>query len=361
MTIVPNDPYAAAANSLAINAIMAQGGQVLELSENTYIENVDVTSSGSKLIGKGSNASRLISTVPGGGVVNIGNDLAHVAVEGFTIIRDAGVVPDATAAGIDCKGTLYYPRISGNEIYGHGDGVRLRGCGYGHFERNAIYNNYGNGVSMMPSTGATFYGALQWIVEENICELNNGSGFAVSALAGVPQVTMGEWINNRTYANKGHGMVFNGLPAVPINNIRISGGTIGEDGNDEININGYGGGHVIRGLFAELAGRSNTGRNASNPASHIGNGIVISANDTMAEISNCHITGMSNHGILSRASRLTMITGSYVANNGMYGFCVGDPTKWMMTGSATYNNTSGPIVCLSGSPASIHGGANKLS
>lgn len=363
MTLIYDDPSAASANAIELNATLASKC-VVELGEGVlYVANtIQLGRSANKLRGQGQGATFLMNTSASGHAINVAGELAHIEVSGLSITRS--VSASGAPAGINCAGTLYYPRIEKNHVYKHGIGVVLRGCGYGWFQQNAVEQNSNVGVFLTPNAN---YGALQWIVENNLSQLNGSHGYLVlsdTAVPGVGRLTMGDWINNRTYANTGHGMMFQGLPTQPIEAVRILGAFVGEDAQDVIWLDTYSGGHVVRGVYGEMGGQSPTGPTVSTPPSHASSGIVTSPNDTGIEITDCYFTGMSNHGVLTR-SKSTLIDGVTCKNNGAsggvgYGFYIADGAQTTISGSTTKGNFTGTLVSAA-NPGSLAGAGNKFA
>jgi hypothetical protein len=203
-----------------------------------------------------------------------------------------------------------------------------------------VHNNRSDGVELV---NTATNGTVQWYLTNNLAEANAGRGYIVIAVAGPGQVTLGDWINNYSFANSSFGMAFAGLSDVLIQGVRINGGLIGADGNSEIYLDTYGGQHKINNVFTELAGAVATGPGFATAASHVGSGIEITANKIDVTITNLVANGNSVHGLHTLATQVTNITGGRFANNSSFGVVIGDGAKATLNAPTFNGNTSGPL------------------
>jgi hypothetical protein len=158
-------------------------------------------------------------------------------------------------------------------------------------------------------------GACQWQLDTVLSQLNGAQGFLLISIAGPAGVTPGTWTNVATYANTGVGIGVDGT-SCPINDVRIHGAFLGNDGDSELYLNTFGGSHVINSVFAELAGTSATGPALATAASNIGSGFETTSNNIDTQYNGCHASANSLDGYyLSGVNE--SITGSSAKNNGL--------------------------------------------
>lgn len=292
-----------------------------------------------KLRGRGPYVTQLKGTSATGAIISVTGS-ASMEISKLSIVPRT-VTANSTAPGIDFGVGQSLPCIEHVEISGQGFGAVLRGCGYGHFRHAYVHQNISGGIYMTPNVSPN-RGDLQWILDDILCELNGGAGIQVVATGTGFSITMGDWINIRTYANTGFGLSFAGSAAVPINGVRIRSAFIGEDANSEIYMDTYGSGHIIENVYAELPGRSNTGPTVSTAPSGVGSGMEFTANNTNVDVADCYLTGASDHGLRTLAT-FTKVTGCQSLNNAKFGMLFGDGTKMQLVGSRFTNNTSGDL------------------
>ena len=132
--------------------------------------------------------------------------------------------------------------------------------------------------------------------------------------------------------------------------MRIHGGFLGQDGGDEILLDTYGSAtHSIESTEIELAGLSACGVDLSYPATLIGRGITVTANNTDVLINSNRITQTSYSGI-STAGGIVQIGGNNIRLNGAAGlsgelsgiFVLGG--NYMMTGNSINGNPIGVLL-----------------
>jgi hypothetical protein len=200
-------------------------------------------------------------------------------------------------------------------IDGHFVGAFLSATDYSDLENAIIEKNLSHGVQMVNTAGM---GALQWYLNNVLTQKNGGIGFVVGSVAGPAAVALGTWTGVRTYANSSYGVAVFGSAAVPINGLRLVGAFLGEDANDEVYLDSYGGLHIIQPEIIELTGRTPTGPTLATAASNVGTGVNITGNNTDVLIVGGRINGASNQGVLTSATRTTVV-GVTVTNNGLSG------------------------------------------
>lgn len=340
-------------NSAAVNTIAIQAAIDSRLPvwvpPKTYQTNtVNVTNGNTKIYGHHSGLSILTTAQANTPIINVAINLGNIEIADLGLTRS--VVATVGGTGINFAGYVDTSAIRRCEIQKQYVGAVLRSTGYSWLENCYIHDNIADGIVR---TNTATNGAVQWYTRENLIQGNGSRGIVTISVAGPPQVTVGDDINNYTFANSSFGMAFAGLPGVPIQGVRINGGFLGGDGNTEIYLDTYGGQHKINNVFMELAGTGLTGPGFATAASHIGSGIEITTNNIDVTITNPVVNGNSEHGIRTLASAMTNIVGARVANNSSFGVLIGDGTKAALTGTTFSNNTSGNLSVTSNS-ASLH-------
>jgi len=335
------DRTGATDSSAAINAAIA-GKKFVELGEGTLRINskLSILASDKKLIGCGPGATQIVVYSTTEPAVEIADGLQRIEIEGLGISR-SGTPGNVSASGIRCAGSVNLCRFSKIEVNGHYDGLFLRNTGYSAIEDSFIFDNLSDGIDM--SNTATGGNALQWYIEKVLFQTNGERGIYAHSVVGPAAVALGDWTDIRSFANTGPAMAVVGLSGTPINGVRIRGGFVGEDNASEIYLNTYGYGHKIENIFAEICGTRSTGPGFGTPASHVGWGIEVTANNQDVKIADCYIQGNSEGGIKSSATVLTRITDSNINGNTGWGVLVADGSKTVVTDCDIYGNTTGIV------------------
>lgn len=346
--LVTSDPAAAASNRVAIQDCI-QVGKFVELPDGTFFVNSHLTMADQvKLIGHGQAATYLTSASSSTDIIQVPNGTVYYEISNFSITKQ--VAPTGSSTAIRCLGSSSLSEINNMNISNHVYGMILQSAGYGKVHNNFVERCLSDGFYITQS--AVNFGS-QWVLTENLSQLNGGCGYrVVSYPTGVGQMSVGSYINNRSFANSEWGLVFLGRADCPIQGVRIEGGFFGEDGKSEIYLDTYGISHMIHGVFVEGAGTLETGPAANTPASHIGEGIGITVNNVDVKIIDANSTANSGHGIRTAASR-TVIVGGNIAKNGIYvagskGISGADGSKVSIVGVsfgdvAPFLNTGGNI------------------
>lgn len=335
---------AATTNTAAQNATAVQAaldtGLAIYVPPGTWSWNkVTASVSGTKLFGATSGLSILTSASANTAMIEVAAGVGNIEIFDLGLTRT--VAATAGGTGINFLGYVDTSKVRDCEIQKQYVGVGLSATGYSYLSGCFIHDCLSDGVQL---NNTAVYGTVQWYLHNNLVQGNAGRGIVVIASAGPAQVTLGDWIDNYTYANSSFGMAFAGLVGVPINGVRIKGGFVGGDGNSEIFLDTYGGQHKINGTFVELAGQGVTGPGFATAASHTGNGIEITANNTDVTITNVVANGNYLYGINTLATSMTNVVGCRFANNNLYGIVFGDGAKSAISGSTFSNNTSGTVL-----------------
>lgn len=262
-----------------------------------------------RLYGKGKAQTRIISNSTTLPLIHFNGSVAGLSLAHLTL--DRSVVPTSTAHGIEAPaiGEYFIDNIVSKNHY---IGATLGEAGYSYIRDSEITANLSNGIFMQ--TGNT--GQLQWSFRKLLIDQNGGDGLGVATLGSAAISSLGEWEGISTFANTGKGVSVIGTAGKKIYGVRISGAFIGQDGDTEVFLDTYGGGHKIHGSFFELAGTGPTGPTLSTPASNIGKGIHITANNINVSVIGNTVSGCSLSGI-DVASTVSLVSNNYVYNCGV--------------------------------------------
>jgi len=341
--------------------------------------------SGAKVIGAGTTATIISVNTASRPCFTIATGLQNVEVAGMTITRTSTATSGGN--GIECSTvSIGQAKIHDLIIEKQYRGLSLGPTDFSDVQNVIVQKCTDDGVYL---TNTASDGAVQWSMRDVLSQMNAGRGFAVETIAGPSQVTLGTYSNIATFANSGRGIAYIGSVGVPINDIRMRGGFIGEDGDSEVYLDTYGKNHQLNDLFVELAGQRTTGPTLATAASATGSGIQTTANNTNVQISNClssansldgmHLSGVSHaisnpvctnngqaasagrrNGIFLAAGRCTIV-GGICSNTGAgtsqtYGVLNHDANSIAIIGADLNNNStagygsngSGPYITAIG-------------
>jgi len=296
----------------AINAAVATGRCAVYIPAGTYRVSSTLTIANDKvsLIGAGRNATTITANTAAVPVITLTSGITYVTIRGMTLSRSVA----ATAGGNGITATGVYEGIFIHDmiIDQQHDGLALGAASSAKVRDVLVRKCINDGILLQTTSGNA---SMQWNIEDVLVVQCGNHGFAVVPGAGQTTISLGEWINVQTYGNSGCGITLAGAVGCPIQGLRISSGFLGEDGNSELLMDTYGGLHEIRNLFCELAGRNPTGPTLATAASHAGNGVEITPNNTDVHLTNVIATGNSYNGIQSQATQ-TLINGCKTTSNG---------------------------------------------
>jgi hypothetical protein len=336
----------------AINAAIATG-KLVHLTKGTYkVSTLALTANGQGLIGDGIGQTILTSASTTAPMITVADGLNYNEIAGLTLTRS--VTATSSAFGIKTLGTSDQQHYHDLWIEKQYIGLVLGPTAYSEVEDTIVISSVSHGFIL---TNTASMGTLQWTLNHCLSEENGGSGFAVAAVTGPGSITLGEWNNCTTFANTNYGMAFLGLSDTPINDVRIHFGFIGQDGLSEIYLDTYAtSAHYISDCFTELAGTGTTGPGLATPASHLGSGVEVTANNAIVIINGVVSNGHSQSGCVMSASAIGQIIGCRFSNNGNYGVAFADGSKMMMSSSSfTGNFTANTNFANNGSQAKVSG------
>ena len=303
-------------DTTAIQAAISSGARMVSFGGKTYrtTATINVSASGVMLQGEGPDAT-IITSSANGPAVQVASGLIGVGIFDLQVTRIPG-----TAAidrdGIRFNSLTEQATIQRVKLSRHWIGLSLCATSYSFVQELIALNNYSHGVQV--ANNATYAG-LQWSFFKCLSQTNDGYGLFVSTANGASGASVGDFQLFSTYANKLGGVKFLGKATSPINAIRWFGGFVGEDGNHGFELDTYGSStHKIEGLFAEIAGVAPCGVDQTTPATNLGSGIVVTANNVAVDLLNCCVIGNSLTGISMRASRF-LIAGCDIRINGAAG------------------------------------------
>lgn len=277
---------------------------------------INITRSGQEILGDGRLSTILVASTANLPVFSVSIGINNVDIGNMYLTRD----PVATGGGngIDCLSTVNLCKFHDLYIEKMFYGMSLGPTGFSSIHDTIVSDCQSDGF-LIQNAAIGGGGQLQWSLLNVLSQKNAGRGFRVSSLvaAGVP-CTMGTWLNVATFANSGVGVAILGSATSPISGFRLRDSFIGGDGNSAIYLDSYGYLHTITDCLLEASGTGSTGPGVLTPASNVGNGIQILANNFDVIVSGCTIHNNSYAGISSSCTSLTFTSNS-VSNNGVSG------------------------------------------
>jgi len=300
-------------DTVAIQAALTLGGTVL-LPSGTYKITTSLTMTSGGLIGMGASESVITMASAALPAIIIANGAVGLTISDLRVTRS--IAATAGGHGISSLGNVVSRcNIEQITLDAHWYGLALGPTDYGHVGFVRTESNYSHGLYMTHSAAV---GTLQWVLEQNLAQFNDGSGYYVEATSAgaVPSVSMGTWTGTTGYANTQYGIAFVGVATSSINGIRLNGGFIGDDGIAGIYFSTHGYQHTINDIFQERSGATGTGRGQATAATNTGVGADFALNNGPIALSNCRFTNNSYSGITSTAAGGLLLTGCTMTNNG---------------------------------------------
>lgn len=291
-----------------------------------------ISTAGQEIYGAGFGATTFSSTCTGH-TFPIGSGVNFVSLHDFKIIRTGGAAISGQD-GIHCTLLCDYANIDNIWIESHYNGFRLAGASFNKLTNSVANNNQNHGIYITNTDGCV---GLQWTLENNLSQQSNGDGVRIEAVT--CDASVGEIINQSTYANKGNGLRVLGTAGTPfrLQGPRVTGGFFGQDCADEIYLDTYASTtQRIHGAFIELAGTSACGVNLGTAATNVGKGINATTNNTFISIDHNILIQNSQNGIETSAT-FSQINNNNLRLNGGAGGAGQQSGIQVDAGSATIN------------------------
>lgn len=312
------EDYGAIANGVfncttAINNAIASGKNISIEGRGTYLTNGGHTmnNNNQSFVGQGrsshtfmvNNASTPFMTVTATVGVTLGN---------FSVDRSSTATSGGD--GIRIPNQIELTKLHDIFINRQFVGLAVGPTSEGLIDRVVATNCRSHGITL---SGTSAYPTLQWILDTVGAGTCLGDGIRASSLSAASgsSTSVGTWRNCYTFANVGYGVSFLGSSTRPMHGVRLSNCFFGEDGNTEVYLDTYGGQHVLNGVFVELCGIGPTGPGRTTPASNVGSGCQVTANNTDVMFTGCHANGNALDGYITQATT-NMFTGCKATNNG---------------------------------------------
>jgi len=286
----------------------------VQLSGSCKISSPGIALSGTNavLAGSGEFATTITYTGNSGSAIIMTGLFAQA--RDFSLIRTG--TPDSSATGIDASAGLAYPLLANIYVTGHWNGFILGSSARGIATNLFSEKNFGHGFVFVNTVGSQ---PNQWDIAYTLSQKNDGLGYLAQSNNTDTQMIMGTWFHPTAFANSGGGFWFIGSAGHTINDSFLISPVGSGDGNDELNYNTFGRNNSVIGGFMELAGTSVTGHLMTTPATHIGAGLNVGANegDWLNVIGGTYDSN-SFEGITSSAAGI-MLNGVTSVNNGQAG------------------------------------------
>ncbi len=303
-----------AINSAISSSLIYSNATRVYLPPGTY--RVDGTilmrNNGSALIGAGRQATILKSTLTTNPMITFTNGINNAEIRDLWLDR---VTPGTGGGfGIDAGVAILGESIISNvRVTRMSIGMSL-GCTDHSIVKDCIVSkNTSHGIRIYNSSA----NASQWSIDGLLSQTNDGYGVLVVTLPGMlPAMSVGSFRNVNTFANTLGGIWVLGSASCSVEGFRLDGFFVGEEGNDGVFLDTYN--HIpctIRNGYAEIVGRNFTGSSFSTPASMVGRGVHVSANNAHVDITNVIATGNSFDGILVECNSAAL-TGCSAISNG---------------------------------------------
>ncbi|MBR8460784.1 hypothetical protein KDW07_26955 [Burkholderia dolosa] len=273
---------------------------------------IEIPVDGFKLLCAGKRQTRFLVQNGNLPAFRVASGLTGVELVGFMIDRAVPAV--AGASGISWLGSTSQSLLSDILAQNCWQAYELGPTDYSKVIRCTAQKNYWHAFYV---SNIGVGGPCQWSIDQSLAQNNNGHALMIDASTGSSgPMSLGEITQFSTFANGGKGIIALGSPSNPISGMRILGGFLGNDGDDEIYLDTYGDQHKIVAVAIELPGTSPTGRNNAIPTSNLGHGISITSNNGRVQLSDPNINGCSLSGIASYAD-VASISNPHITNNGL--------------------------------------------
>lgn len=293
---------------------------------------ITISNNNQNIWGAGKAAVTLLSSATGP-TISCAAGILELGLRDFRLLRSG--IPASGDHGIVFQGISNLVALENLEVLGFYIGYLLGGTGYSYVRNCLADSNYSHGFYITHQNGTAF--AFQWTFDRVLSELNNGWGYKWEATAG-SATSMGELRNIDSFGNGLGGLYFLGSASHTLEALRIMGGFVGQDGDDEILIDAHSGStHRISNVYVELAGTSPTGIGQAIPTSNSGSGIVVLSGNYDIQISNTIVDGNAEYGISSAATK-TSISNCEISRSGAVSSVPNMDGLYISAGSAYLSN-----------------------
>lgn len=320
-------------DTTAIQAALALGGVYLPGTSAYYKVSATLTMSrtGQQLRGESEYSTTIKSTSASAPLILFSTTSPITGLTVANMTLDRSVVATAGGNGIDSSaGDTEQALLENLQVEHQWNGLAL-GPTSNSFIHNVISgSNYNNGISLV---GLSTNGTMQWSVLESYVAENGtssapqGDGIYIAATSG-SGVSTGTFTQINTFGNYKHGIDIEGAgPTYAVNDFRLEGGFIGQDGQDGIYLNSYSGAQ-LRPTMVELSGMgqgASCGANCAGvglayAASLTGSNINITANNTGVNVAVQTVNGAAYDGLFIAnvgTQAHTTVAGGVFSNNGL--------------------------------------------
>lgn len=298
-------------DTAAIQAALNTGLCVMLPSTGTckITSTLTISVNGTTLAGSGQASSILTCSVNNVTMISVSADVTHVTIRDLFMTRSVTAI--AGGSGIIFAGNTEASLLSNLWVEKQYQGINLLTTNYSRIEHVVVNACQDDGIRLLNTASS---GTCQWIFDDVLSQKNVLRGFLVASVVGPGQMTLGGMSRLSTFANSSFGFYAVGLVGVPIQGIRMSDSFFGQDGNNEVLLDTFGGLHVFDKVFAELAGTTATGPTLATAASNVGDGFNLTANNTSVELNGCLSDGHSVKGVNSSCPILGINGGQYTRN-----------------------------------------------
>lgn len=290
---------------------------------NGPISSTNLNTGSSVLVATNANLPLIsvVSTIPGLAIQNLGLTRSVAATAGGN--------------GIQFNGYNDNPILDNIQVQKQYIGVDLTGTGYGIFQNSYVTDSISDNI-LCDGPRMTIAIQCQWYLTSVLSQRAGRGGTGWNYNVQTPptgaidnKMTMGTWVESKSFAGATGGANFKGNINVRLQGVRIIGGFYGESGGAELNFDTFNstpGPHQISNVFAEI----NTNGACLN----------FTGNNATINMSGATIIGCNTAGIVNNATLLN-ISGTQILNNATFGIVNGGTAQ--VTGSNLSNNISGPF------------------
>ncbi len=311
------DPAGVADSTSAINTCLAVY-KAVGLPSGTYKTSaaLSVPTSGT-LCGAGEGASVISLNSTTANAITVQANADKVLLCDLNVKRVG--VPTGNAAGVktDIATIITQSKIENVHVEGHQIGFYLGATDYSICENCLSEKNYGDGFYFENNTT---WNILQWSMLNTLSQKNDGWGIQFVPVVGTTNTIQGlPWVGVTTFANTNGGIRFIGAATRPINTIHLQNCVLSYDGNNELDMQPYGGAYIkVQNCLMEGAGVAATGRTLATAASNVGSGIYLAQGASDVLLQGNIVETNSVYGIAATgAIDSLIITGNQAIRNGV--------------------------------------------